>query len=102
VLSHKQQLLLLLLELHLEAYLSQIQAGVIIKLNLVVQKDLSKWETIAQNAMLPMFSIQLINLASLVLQIIHIVMLLKDVNVLKNVMLQELLIQPITNVNAKL
>jgi hypothetical protein len=52
--------------------------------------------------MLLMFSIQLINLASLVLQIIPIAMLLKDVNALKNVMPQELLIQQIINVNAKL
>lgn len=99
VLSHKQLLLLLP---QLEAYLNQIQAGVIIKLNLAAQKDLSKLETIVQNVMLLMFSIQLINLASLVLQIIPIAMLLKDVNALKNVMPQELLIQQIINVNAKL
>jgi hypothetical protein len=100
--SHKQQLLQHPPEPLLEASHNQIQAGMIIKLNLAAQEDSYKLETTVQNVTPLMFLTQLTKLASLALQTIHTVMLPKDVNVLQNVMPQELLIQPIINVNAKL
>jgi hypothetical protein len=101
-LSLSIQLLQLIQELLQKPFLNLIQAGVTIRLNLAALKDLTKSEIIAPNATPQISLTPLTTLASHALQTTNTVILLKDANASLHAVPLELLIQQITNVNAKL